>query len=65
MTDPQREHRYPATPWGRLRAERGWSLRQLAERTGINKGTLSRIERGFGPTPDHARRLLAAFDEEE
>jgi transcriptional regulator with XRE-family HTH domain len=29
-----------------LRAERGWSLDELAERTGISRATLSRLERG-------------------
>ena len=28
-----------------LRAERGWSLDGLAERTGISRATLSRLER--------------------
>jgi transcriptional regulator with XRE-family HTH domain len=53
----------PDTPWGQLRARDGWSIRELAERTGINRGDLSKFERGRGcPTPDQARRLLAVFD---
>lgn len=59
---PQRQPRFPDTPWGRLRRSTGWSLRELAERTSINVADLSRIERGIGPTPDHARRLLAVYD---
>jgi hypothetical protein len=59
---PQRTPKAPATPWGRLRGDRGWSLRDLEAATGINAGTLSRIERGFGPTPDQARELLAVYD---
>lgn len=59
---PQRMPKFPPTPWGRLRGARGWSLRQLEELTEINAGVLSRIERGFGPTPDQARRLLAVYD---
>jgi transcriptional regulator with XRE-family HTH domain len=36
---------------GQLRAERGWSLETLAERTGISRATLSRIERSeLSPT---------------
>jgi transcriptional regulator with XRE-family HTH domain len=31
---------------GQLRTERGWSLEALAERTGISRATLSRLERG-------------------
>lgn len=61
-TPPQRTPRAPNTPWGRLRGERGWSLRQLAEQSGVNPADLSRIERGMGPTPDQARKLLAIFD---
>ena len=35
----------------RLRAERGWSLDALAERTGISRATLSRLERSeLSPT---------------
>jgi transcriptional regulator with XRE-family HTH domain len=61
-TPPQRRPRFPDTPWGRLRGSAGWSLRDLAALTGINPADLSRIERGIGPTPDHARRLLAVYD---
>ena len=32
----------------RLRATRGWSLRELAARSGVSKALLSRIERGDG-----------------
>jgi plasmid maintenance system antidote protein VapI len=60
---PQRTPHAPDTAWGRLRQPTGWSLRELAGRTGINAGELSRIERGRTcPTPDQARVLLAAFD---
>ncbi len=59
---PQRTPRAPDTAWGRPRGEKGWSLRDLAERTGINAGELSRIERGRScPTPDQAARILAAY----
>lgn len=52
----------PDTPWGRLRGARGWSLREVEARTGINAGVLSRIERGIGgPTPDQALALLTTY----
>jgi len=36
---------------GQLRGERGWSLDALADRTGISRATLSRLERGeLSPT---------------
>jgi hypothetical protein len=58
----QRMPRFPDTPWGRLRGSCGWSLRELSAQTGINPADLSRIERGIGPSPDHARKLLAVYD---
>jgi hypothetical protein len=62
---PQRAPRAPDTEWGRPRAARGWSLRELSKRTGINVADLSRIERGLSCAKrDQARRLLAVFDEE-
>lgn len=61
-TPKQRTPRAPDTPWGRLRGARGWSLRELSAATGVNPADLSRIERGMGPTPDQARKLLAVFD---
>lgn len=62
-TAPQRQARFNNTPWGRLRAERGWSLRHLAELADVNIADLSRIERGISsPSPDQARRILAAYD---
>lgn len=60
---PQRTPKFVDSAWGRLRMPTGWSLRELAERTGINAGELSKIERGRScPTPDQARRILAAYD---
>jgi transcriptional regulator with XRE-family HTH domain len=47
---------------GTLRGERGWSLEELAERTGISRPTLSRIERGeLSPTANMLGQLCAAF----
>lgn len=54
----------PTIPsWRERRIALGLSLREVEEQTGINRGTLSQIERGYGPRMDHARRLLAAYDE--
>lgn len=50
------------TSWRQARLALGLSLREVEERTGINRGELSRIERGIGPRMDHARRLLTVFD---
>jgi len=50
----------------RLQAERhkrGWSLGDLAERAGVSKAMLSRIERGeASPTATLLARIAAAFD---
>jgi transcriptional regulator with XRE-family HTH domain len=46
----------------RLRAERGWSLDSLAERSGISRATLSRLERGeTSPTASLLGRLCTAY----
>lgn len=45
-----------------LRAERGWSLDTLAERSGISRTTLSRLERGeTSPTASLLGRLCIAY----
>src|SRR5215472_17579557 len=45
-----------------LRTERAWSLDALAERTGISRATLSRIERGeLSPTANILGQLCAAY----
>src|SRR3712207_9174432 len=47
---------------GRLRAERGFSLDELAGRTGISRATLSRLERAeTSPTAAMLGRLYAAY----
>jgi transcriptional regulator with XRE-family HTH domain len=46
-----------------LRGERGWSLQDLAQRTGVSRSTLSRSERGeVSPTAAVLARLAAAYD---
>lgn len=43
-----------------LRARRGWSLGELAERSGVSRSTLSRAERGeISPTASLLNRLCA------
>ncbi|HEY1413980.1 MAG TPA: XRE family transcriptional regulator [Rhodopila sp.] len=45
-----------------LRAERGWSLDTLAERSGISRTTLSRLEHGeTSPTASLLGRLCTAY----
>src|SRR5438094_5854227 len=46
----------------RLRAERGWSLDALAERTGISRATLSRLERfELSPTAAMLGKLCTVY----
>jgi transcriptional regulator with XRE-family HTH domain len=56
----------PARIARRLRLERharGWSLAELAERSGVSKATISKIEREeLSPTAVILVRLAAAFD---
>lgn len=45
----------------RQRTDRGWSIDELAARSGVSRSTLSRIERGRSrPTPSVLHRLCAA-----
>ncbi|GAA3447164.1 helix-turn-helix domain-containing protein [Planomonospora venezuelensis] len=45
-----------------LRTERGWSLDELARRTGVSRSTLSRLERAeISPTAALLGRLCAAY----
>ena len=47
---------------GQLRTARGWSLDALAERAGISRATLSRLERGeLSPTAAMLGRLCTTF----
>ncbi|MEV5753115.1 XRE family transcriptional regulator [Actinoallomurus sp. NPDC052308] len=46
-----------------LRVEGGWSLEELARRTGVSRSTLSRLERGeISPTAALLGRLCAAYE---
>jgi len=45
-----------------LRAEQKWSLDQLAEKSGVSRGTLSRLEKGeVSPTANVLGKLCAAY----
>ncbi|MFC4061773.1 helix-turn-helix domain-containing protein [Planomonospora corallina] len=51
-----------ATRLARLRTEHGWSLDDLARRTGISRSTLSRLERAeISPTAALLNRLCSAY----
>ena len=53
------------TPW-RVRRERlGLTLREVARRSGINPGVISRIERGWPAGPDDAAALIAVLEAAE
>ena len=59
---PTEMERRIATRLASLRAERGWSLDALAERTDISRATLSRLERGeLSPTAAMLGRLCTTF----
>lgn len=52
-----------ASRLAQLRAERGWSLDDLAERAGISRSSLSRIERSeISPTAALLGRLCTAYE---
>lgn len=45
-----------------LRQQQGWSLEELAQRTGLSRATLSRVERAeTSPTASLLNRLCAAY----
>jgi len=48
-------------PWRAKRLSAGLSLRELARRADVNRGTISRIERGWPASPEQAARLVAAL----
>lgn len=59
-TSPELDRRL-ADRLQRLRAQRGWTLDDLAMRSGVSRATLSRLERGeTSPTASLLNRLCAA-----
>ncbi|MFE6157587.1 helix-turn-helix domain-containing protein [Streptomyces sp. NPDC056486] len=52
-----------ATRLAELRTERGWSLGDLADRSGVSRSTLSRAERAeISPTASLLNRLCAVYE---
>lgn len=52
----------PTTTWRKQRTAAGLSLREVARRSGLNRGTISRIERGWPATSAQAAALLRALE---
>lgn len=62
VSDASDLERRIAARLGQLRLERGWSLDALAERSGISRATLSRLERGeLSATAAMLGRLCTTF----
>jgi transcriptional regulator with XRE-family HTH domain len=60
--EPAAIERRIAARLARLRTDQGWSLDVLAERSGISRATLSRLERGeLSPTASMLGRLCTTF----
>ena len=58
--NPRGETPVDGLKWSKVRSALGLSIRDMAEQTGINRGDLSKIERGIAcPTPKQAARILA------
>ena len=61
LSGEQIEHRI-AKSLARLRADRGWSLEVLSERTGISRASLSRLERSeLSPTAAMLGKLCSVY----
>ena len=59
---PQPE-KLPSTSMRAARVERGMTIRELSQRSGISPSTIYRIEQGkTGPRPHVARAISAVFD---
>ena len=53
------------TTWRTRRERLGLTLRELARRSGVNPGVISRIERGWPAGPEDAAKMLTVLDEAE
>jgi transcriptional regulator with XRE-family HTH domain len=61
LTGEQIEHRI-AKRLARLRADHGWSLEELSERTGLSRASLSRLERSeLSPTAAMLGKLCTVY----
>jgi len=54
-----------STGWRDRREALGLSLREVARRSGVNPGVISRIERGWPASPADAAKLLRTLDAAE
>lgn len=50
--------------WRDKRLAAGLSLRELSRRSGVNRGTISRIERGWPASPADAAALVRALEKD-
>lgn len=69
MSGPSGRTTKPLQPgayaWGSMRADLGLSIRELAERSGVNRGLLSLTEAGrYIPTAEEWRAVLEVLLEE-
>lgn len=55
----------PESSWRKRRLAVGLSLRELSRRSKVNRGTISRIERGWPATASDAAALTKALDAAE
>jgi transcriptional regulator with XRE-family HTH domain len=53
------------TTWRRRRVGAGLTLSELARRSGVNKGDLSRIERGWPASVDQALAIARVLEAAE
>ncbi|MDL2316912.1 helix-turn-helix domain-containing protein [Desulfovibrio sp. OttesenSCG-928-A18] len=49
------------TPTARIRAAKGWSQKKMAEEFGVDRGTISRWERGESEPPGPAKILMDKY----
>ena len=62
-TDPERGFPPPGDVLRRLRTQRGWSLRDVAERSGVSQSFLGALERGESDIAlERLARLARVFD---
>lgn len=54
-----------STSWRTRREGLGLTLREVARRSGVNPGVISRIERGWPASPADAAAILAVLDAAE
>ena len=55
----------PRPKWRDRREALGMSIRELSRRSGVNRGTISRIERGWAASPEEAEALVRVLGDAE